>query len=185
MFKERTEADEKHSSNQPLAICHLPAWYKSLFLIGASHGGGIDALRLWFSLFGQAIPIKKVWRSLMIEKDISFGDLVARLARLNKAPEDTAPNDFIRVALTGQERGSGALEDSTQWHVLFEDHYPTDEEAMRIAQVRDYDSLIGFSSNLPYCIALDLHLNPQPALQLKSTLHVPINTELLQPITVC
>jgi hypothetical protein len=118
----------------------------------------------------------------MIEKDINFGELVARLAQLNKAPDETAHNDFLRVALTGQERGPGAPEDSTQWNVVFDDHFPTDEQAQRIAQVRDYDSLIGFSSDLPYNISLELYLTPQPQLQLKSSLHVPIHTELLPEV---
>lgn len=122
----------------------------------------------------------------MFEKEIQFGKFVDKLAGL-AAQSDASPqerNAFLHMALTGQENPLTPENNPTQYSVLFDRHRLSAPHAAITQHVRDYDSLLGYSSSLPYSVDLSLHLIAQPIYQLKSTLHVYIDRNLVEPIMV-
>jgi hypothetical protein len=124
----------------------------------------------------------------MIEEDMQFSEFVNQMHNLygfwaDDEDADLLLNKFIHFALTGQLMSvNNHPEDSTQYTILFDHNEHLDPG---IESVRDYDSLIGFSNNLPYWVPLSLHLIPQAIHQLKRTLHAYVDRTLVEPIMVC
>lgn len=125
----------------------------------------------------------------MIHEDILFQDFVGHLRDLDDFDEsdvnsELLMNKFLHLALTGQLKSSTAGHESTQYTLMFDDHRLDDDLLEDVQCVRDYDSLLGFTNNLPYSIPISLHLSCQPLHQLKKSIHVYVDRELVEPIMV-
>lgn len=126
----------------------------------------------------------------MIQNEISFPDFVAQLFDFNQPDSDNEDDDalsnrFSHLALSGQLKSQNNHPDeSTQFSIHLEDNRITEDISEEIESVRDYDSLIGFTDNLPYAIPLSLHLIPQSIHQIKRSLHAYVDRDLVEPMMV-
>lgn len=129
----------------------------------------------------------------MIDEHVQFPAFVQHMHDLYDYEDDPSDEDqtlllskFMHYALTGQLRSThNHPEQTVQYSVLLDRNNITEELAEQVESVRDYDSLIGFSNNLPYTVALSLHLIPQSIYQLKNSLHVYVDRNLVEPVMVC
>lgn len=125
----------------------------------------------------------------MIYDDISFADFVAHMRDLDNFDEDDDDaqllmNKFLHLALAGQLKPSTPGNETTQYNLLFDDLRLDEDEVEDIESIRDYDSLLGFTNNLPYSIPISLHLSCQPIHQLKHSIHVYVDRDLVEPVMV-